>query len=168
MGSGVTMTGWEKVFPRSWECVTTMRSTIGRTSHSVPSGPKAGAAVKGCGAPAARPSSSAARQITSLRILSFLSEPRPEADDDCERHPQGGDGGGADGSALERRRGVAHGQVLEVRKVLHAGIDVHRLRRRIGRTDVDDRGTLVQLGMARVVPVSRERPQGRGEGQLRE
>ena len=52
MGSGVTTTGWEKVFPRSREWVTTMRSTIGRTSHRLPSGPKAGEAVKASGVPA--------------------------------------------------------------------------------------------------------------------
>lgn len=49
MGSGVTVTGAEKVLPRSVERSTTMRSAIGRANHSAPSGAKAGAAVKASG-----------------------------------------------------------------------------------------------------------------------
>lgn len=50
IGSDVTITGAEKVLPRSVERSTAMRSTIGRASHSVPSGANAGAAVKASGA----------------------------------------------------------------------------------------------------------------------
>ncbi len=53
IGSGVTATGSEKVLPRSVERTTTILSAMARTSHSVPSGPKAGVAVKASGVAAA-------------------------------------------------------------------------------------------------------------------
>ncbi len=46
IGSGVTGTGVEKVRPRSFDFTTTTRSAVVRASHSVPSGAKAGVAVK--------------------------------------------------------------------------------------------------------------------------
>ena len=49
MGSGVTVTGSANVLPRSVERCTTMRSPAGRTTQSVPSGAKAGVAVKASG-----------------------------------------------------------------------------------------------------------------------
>ena len=50
-GSGVTGTGAVNVRPRSDERTTTTRLPSVRTSHSVPSGPKAGVAVKASGVP---------------------------------------------------------------------------------------------------------------------
>jgi len=46
IGSGVTATGAEKLRPRSFDFRTTTLSALVRTSHSMPSGPKAGVAVK--------------------------------------------------------------------------------------------------------------------------
>ena len=50
IGSGVTVTGSENVLPRSVDFSTVMRSAVARASHKVPSGPKAGVAVKASGA----------------------------------------------------------------------------------------------------------------------
>ena len=175
IGSGVTTTGAEKVLPRSDERDTTMRSTIARTSHSVPSGPKAGEAVKGF-----------RRAASGLAVLMLggraggeqerrdegrergASKPHSHADAGGERRAHGGDGSGAHRRSLKGGESIALGQVLVVGEILDAAVDVDILGRRPGQAEVDQRGALVELGVSGVVPVGREGFQRRREGELRQ